>query len=173
MIENSHDDVEREFAVRDGDSSDAHWIRTLLVEHWHGTVMAMHGELIDASRCPALIAVDAGGARIGLLTYRDDERGREVISLNALREGMGVGGALLDAAASGARRAGHQRIWLITTNDNLRALGFYQRRGYDLLAVHHDAVTRTRETVKPRIPLISDDGIPIRHELELARPLTG
>jgi len=29
-----------------------------------------------------------------------------------------------------------RRVFLITTNDNLHALDFYQRRGFELVAVH-------------------------------------
>lgn len=52
------------------------------------------------------------------------------------------------------------------TNDNTIALRFYQRRGFDLVALHRDAVTRARAELKPSIPL-EIDGIPLRHELEL------
>lgn len=65
-----------------------------------------------------------------------------------------------------ARREGARRLWLITTNDNTIALRFYQRRGFDLVALHRDAVTRARAELKPSIPL-EIDGIPLRHELEL------
>ncbi|MNV93512.1 hypothetical protein D3C71_1882140 [compost metagenome] len=56
-------------------------------------------------------------------------------------------------------------MWLITSNDNTRAIRFYQKRGLDLKAVHRDAITEARK-LKPSIPLIGMDGIPIRHELE-------
>jgi RimJ/RimL family protein N-acetyltransferase len=77
-----------------------------------------------------------------------------------------VGTALVDAVAEAARAAGAVRLWLVTTNDNLRALRFYQRYGFDLVAVHRDAIARSR-ALKPSIPRIGLGGIPIRHELEL------
>jgi hypothetical protein len=57
----------------------------------------------------------------------------------------------------------------VTTNDNLRALRFYQRR-LRPLAVHRDAIARSR-ALKPSIPEVGVDGIPLRHELELELPL--
>ncbi len=78
---------------------------------------------------------------------------------------------MLAAVVSQARRLGCRRIWLVTTNDNVRALRFYQRHGWDLVAVHRDAVTVARR-IKPSIPLVGEDGIPIRHELELELVLT-
>ena len=65
-----------------------------------------------------------------------------------------------------ARRDGARRLWLITTNHNTVALRFYQRLGFDLIALHRDGVTRARAELKPEIPL-EVDGIPLRHELEL------
>jgi RimJ/RimL family protein N-acetyltransferase len=67
--------------------------------------------------------------------------------------------------------AGVGRVWLITTNDNTAALRFYQRLGFDLVALHRDAVDAAR-SIKPSIPLVGNDGIPIRHELELELRLT-
>jgi hypothetical protein len=49
-------------------------------------------------------------------------------------------------------------------------LRFYQRYGFDLVGVHRNAVAGSR-ALKPSIPEIGLDGIPIRHELELELPL--
>jgi RimJ/RimL family protein N-acetyltransferase len=65
-----------------------------------------------------------------------------------------------------ARQHGCQRVWLITTNDNLNALRFYQKRGFELVAVHRRAIDEARK-IKPEIPLIGEYGIPIRDEIEL------
>ncbi|HEX7715028.1 MAG TPA: GNAT family N-acetyltransferase, partial [Bacillota bacterium] len=59
-----------------------------------------------------------------------------------------------------------QRLWLITTNDNLAAIRFYQLRGFVLVALHRDAIAQSRK-LKPEIPLRGIDGIPIRDEIEL------
>ena len=52
------------------------------------------------------------------------------------------------------------------SNDNPPALRFYQKRGFALVAVHANAVERSRQ-IKPEIPLIGRGGIPIRDEIEL------
>ena len=68
----------------------------------------------------------------------------------------------------GSRRpSGARRLWLITTNDNVDALRFYQRRGFRLVRVHAGAVDRSRAALKPGIPEAGDHGIPLRDELEL------
>jgi ribosomal protein S18 acetylase RimI-like enzyme len=89
-----------------------------------------------------------------------------VLSIDSLREGAGVGSALLAAAVAAARAAGCARAYLITTNDNMRALRFYQRRGFALVALRPRAIERAR-ALKPSIPLVGFGGIPLRDELEL------
>jgi hypothetical protein len=59
----------------------------------------------------------------------------------------------------------------LANHDNLPALRFYQRWGMSLTALPRDAATKWRRTVKPQIPEIGVDGIPIRHALELERAL--
>jgi len=94
----------------------------------------------------------------------------EIMSLDSLREGQGIGTALVEAAIAHARASGCAQVTLITTNDNLRALGFYQKRGFDLVRLYRGALDVSR-AMKPEIPLVGEGGIPLRHELELAYPL--
>jgi ribosomal protein S18 acetylase RimI-like enzyme len=83
---------------------------------------------------------------------------------------LGTGTALLQAAVRAATAAGCARVWLITTNDNLTALRFYQRRGFRLVAVHAGAVEAARGQ-KPSIPTSGEHGISLRDELQLELPL--
>jgi ribosomal protein S18 acetylase RimI-like enzyme len=150
--------------VRPATPADQQYVQESLTAAFHGSVVAAHDELIDASALPGAIAWD-GGEHAGLLTYRIAGADWEVVSLAADRPGNGAGGALLRWAREAASAAGAARLWLVTTNDNVTALRFYQRNGYDLVAVHRDAVTRAR-ALKPQIPDVID-GIAVRHELEL------
>jgi ribosomal protein S18 acetylase RimI-like enzyme len=120
--------------------------------------------LIDAAPLRGFVA-EVDGQRSGLVTYarRGDEL--EIVTIHVAEEGRGVGGALMDAVVSRAGDEGVRRIWLTTTNDNLRAVAFYQRWCLDLVALIRDGVTASR-LVKPSIPMVGRDGIPIRHELE-------
>ena len=90
----------------------------------------------------------------------------EILSLDSLHEYKGIGTLLLNAAIGKARDSGLERIMLITTNDNLPALRFYQKRGFDLVQIRRNALEQARK-IKPEIPLIGMDGIPIKHEIEL------
>ena len=83
----------------------------------------------------------------------------------------GVGTSLLSEVIKVAEGAGCKRVCLTTTNDNIKALEFYQNRGFALVAIHRGAVDRAR-TIKPSIPRVSPAGIPIKDEIELELSLT-
>lgn len=127
--------------------------------------MVSRGVRHDLRELPTLVAAEDGEI-VGLATYAAGDGSAEITSLNALRPGRGVGTALLDAVIDVALSHGWRRLWLVTTNDNTHALRFFQRRGWDLVAVHRGAVDDAR-TVKPEIPDKGNDDIAIRHELEL------
>jgi GNAT superfamily N-acetyltransferase len=115
---------------------------------------------------PALIA-EENGRIVGALSYVVDGACCEVLTLHAEFRRRGVGTALLAEAKRVATQAGCTRLWVITTNDNIDALRFYQRRGFRLAALHRGAVDESRVRLKPEIPEIGDYRIPLRDELEL------
>jgi GNAT superfamily N-acetyltransferase len=100
------------------------------------------------------------------VTYHIEGDACEIVSLDSLVEGIGIGAALIEAVKDAALAAGCTRLWLITTNDNLHALRLYQKRGFVLAALHRNALEVSRR-LKPQIPLVGLDGIPLRDEIEL------
>jgi GNAT superfamily N-acetyltransferase len=128
-----------------------------------------HGVRYDLRVLPTLVA-DGPDGLAGVLTYLIEDDSLEVVSIDAIERGRGVGTALLDAAAALARAAGLRRLWLVTTNDNLDALRFYQRRGLRLVSVRPGAVDESRR-LKPGIPRTGAYGIPLRDELTLEMAL--
>ena len=132
----------------------------------HADVVARRGELVDARRCPRLVAT-IDGRLVGVLTYVPGADSVEALTVHAVAPGRGIGTALLAGLRERAQANGWRRIWLITTNDNVDALRFYQRRGFRLVSVDAGAVDRSRAALKPSIPAIGSHGIPIRDELEL------
>jgi len=103
---------------------------------------------------------------VGLLTYRIADGECEIVTLDAIVQGSGVGSLLIDAVRALARQRGCKRVWLITTNDNAAAQRFYENRGFRTAAVHSNALTESRK-LKPEIPELGIDGIPIRDEIEM------
>ena len=151
--------------VRQLSENDQAWARRVEADSWGEPVVARLGELVDPTELPSFVAF-LDGERAGLVSYavRGDEC--EVVSIRSLREGRGVGRALLDAVRDTAAESGCRRLWLVTTNNNVRALELYQRWGMDIVAFHRHAVSEARR-LKPSIPERDAKGIPIAHELEL------
>ncbi len=151
--------------VRPLGGGEREWSRAFLRTEWGEPGVVRRGELVDPVTLPGFVAY-VERERAGLATYavRGDEC--ELVTLDSLREGIGVGRALLEAVRDEAVSAGCRRLWLVTTNDNVRALGIYQRWGMSLVALRRDAVAEARK-VKPSIPERAANGIPIKDELEL------
>jgi len=137
---------------------------------WGATVVARRGELVDAGDLPGFVA-QAAGRPLGLLTWQRVDDAVEVVSLQADVEGRGVGRALMDAVAHEARRIGAGGLWLVTTNDNRRAIAFYERYGMTLAEIDTDAVVAARR-LKPSIPEHGADGTPVRDEYVFTLDLT-
>jgi GNAT superfamily N-acetyltransferase len=150
--------------VRALTDDDRAWKEEELRRAWGETTVARGGALVEAAELPGFVAVDDEEARVGLLTYAVRDEEMEVVTIHAWPEGRGAGRALMDAALARARVLGLRRLWLSTTNNNVRAIDFYQRWGMDLASLVRDGVAVSRQ-VKPTIPLADAHGVPIRHEL--------
>jgi GNAT superfamily N-acetyltransferase len=138
------------------------------IEHWAGDEMIVHGEVFRPEQLQGFVTEDWDG----VVTYCIRSGECEIISLDSLREGRGIGTALINAVIAEAREGGCSRVVLSTTNDNLRALGFYQRRGFALAQIRPGAMDESRK-LKPGIPTIGMDGIPLRDEVQLELKLCG
>ena len=139
-------------------------INGFIRDHWFTTEMVILGEIVDMTVVEGIAAMD-GDEIVGLITYRVSGDTCEITSLDSLREGQGNGTALLEQVIAIAREVNCLKVSLITTNDNIHAIQFYQKRGFDLVRLHKDSIQQAR-VLKPEIPLIGSNGIPITDELE-------
>ncbi len=149
--------------------ADRDWVEAFIQEYWGAPVVVSRGRIHEVAAL-AGFAARRSGQVIGLVTYHIEGLSCEVVSLDSLEAGSGVGSALMGAVEAEARRQGCRRLWLITTNDNTPALRWYQKRGLRLAALHPGAIEHSRR-LKPEIPLTGIDGIPIRDEIELEKIL--
>lgn len=148
---------------------DAPWVHSFWIERWGSDLMVVHGQAYTSTGLPGFV-IEENGQVLGLATFRIENGQCELLSLDSLIEGQGIGSQLLEAVIGAARQAGVRRLYLSTTNDNMNALRFYQKRGFRLCALRPGAVMETRK-LKPIIPLVGMEGIPIRDELELEMDL--
>jgi GNAT superfamily N-acetyltransferase len=158
-----------DFTVRAITVADRTAVVSMMQTLWGGSEIVVHDEVISPADLPGYIA-EVSAEIVGLITYRVVAGRCEVVSLDSLHPGKGVGATLMAHVELAAETSGCSQVWLVTTNDNLRALRFYQKRGYRIINVDPGAVDRARAT-KPAIPRIGEDGIPIRDELMLAKAL--
>lgn len=160
----------RLFRIRPLQSDDRNWVAHFLDKYWSSTKIVSRGRAYYAHLLPGFVAemhdAPEDAEPVGLVTYNLDGQDCEIITLDSLQSGLGVGTALVDAVKSMATETGCRRVWLIITNDNLHALRFYQKRGFELVAVHRNALIEARK-MKPQIPLIGKEDIPLRDEIEL------
>ena len=145
-------------------------INAFISERWLSTDMIIRGKKIDMTKSDGIAAMENGGI-IGLLTYAIRGGICEITSLDSLTEGRGIGTALINRVIRMAKESGCRRIIVVTTNDNINAIRFYQKRGFDMARFYRNALDISRK-MKPEIPLIGDHGIPLRHEIEFELNLT-
>ncbi len=139
-------------------------VNQILMEEWHCPPSISRGKAIDTIRLPGLLFIEKDVIK-GVITYHIENEECEVVTLNSFEENRGIGTALIEGVITIAREKKCTRLWLITTNDDINAIRFYQKKGLDLKAAHINAMDVSRK-LKPSIPLIGMDHIPIKHELE-------
>ncbi len=149
--------------VSDGDRPMLSW---LVAELWGSELVAVHGNVLRPAELPGFIA-ERSRRVVGLVTYQLVGDFLEIITLNAIERRAGIGTRLIEASAGTARHLRCREIRLTTTNDNVDALRFYQRRGFRLAELRPGAVDRSR-LEKPQIPRVGEYGIPLHDEIELS-----
>jgi GNAT superfamily N-acetyltransferase len=149
--------------------ADKAWVRARTELLFGGEFVVSRHMTHDPTQLPGFMATE-NGERIGLATYHVERRRCELVSIDALCQFIGVGTALLDAVENTARAGGCAKLWLITTNDNLDALRFFQRRGLTISGFRLGTMDRIRQ-LKPNIPLTGYYGIPLRDEIEMEKSL--
>jgi N-acetylglutamate synthase-like GNAT family acetyltransferase len=152
--------------VREATEADRATLHGFLSERNAARVARM-GRLERPLDHPALIAEHDDGSLAGVLTYVVEGDACEILTLHAADRRSGAGSALVKAVEPVAAERGCRRLWVLTTNDNVDALRFYQRRGFRLAELHPGAVDDSRARLKPEIPETGEYGIPLRDELVL------
>lgn len=148
-----------------------HLIVDFFTEHWGSPEMVISSGIYDCSSLDGFAVVEDKDKIVGLITYIFENNECEIISLDSVKEGKGIGTILVKEVENLASKKSCKLVKLITTNDNLLALKFYQKRGFILSKIINNAVEKARK-LKPEIPLIGNEGIPIRDEIELIKKLS-
>jgi hypothetical protein len=146
------------------------WMSSFVESRWGSGIVVAKGRVIKPVELEGFAAFK-GKNPLGLLTYRIEGLDCEIVTIDSDIEDVGIGTALIDAVRKKAKAKGCRRLWLVTTNDKVKALGFYQKRGFQITAIYPHAIEKARK-LKPQIPMQAANGIPIRDELELELELS-
>lgn len=152
-----------EFEIRP--ITDRAFLEELLRLRWSGGALILRGKIVHPKDVEAIAAYH-DGRLAGVATWLLEGPVIYLATLNNISDQRGVGMALLDAMMDLGREKGSALLRVIVTNDNLNALGFYQRRGFRIITVAPGAIDMIR-TLMPNIPTMGANRIPIRDEIEL------
>jgi len=153
------------FEIRPLTPADKPWVQRVLNRYWASTRQVTRGKLHQADELPGFAAI-RGDEEVGLITYEIVGDECEIITHNSLGGEGGIGSCLLAEVRSLARAEGCRRLWLVTSNDNTLAMKFYQRRDFDMTALHRNAISDSR-SLKPEVPEVGMFGIRVKHEIEM------
>ena len=146
-------------------AADVPRVRQFWDDHWDAEFVVAHGTIFQPENVSGFLALDDNDW-IGLITYTFLDTDCEIVSVDSLRENEGIGTALIEKVVEEAKANQCRRVHVSTTNANLRALGFYQKRGFQLCELRVNAIEEARK-LKPSIPLVGENDIPLRDEIEL------
>lgn len=139
-------------------------VNNFIKNNWFSTDMVIRGQVYDLRTLDGFVVYERD-VIIGLVTYKIEDDKCEIMSLDSLKEKQGIGTALIDKVIKLARDKKCKKVKLITTNDNINGIRFYQKRGFDMVKLYCNSVDISRK-LKPSIPLFGEFDIPIKHEIE-------
>ena len=151
-------------SIRPIEEEDKEWIKKVMVDAWNSEMVAA-SKLFNTLTLPGFVA-ELNDQPTGVVIFNTADGKLEIVSLNSTLEGKGVGSALIEKVKDFAKEKKLKSVWLLTSNDNIDSLKFYQKRGFRITKVYPDAIDEARKT-KPDIPEIGDYGIPLKDALEL------
>jgi len=131
--------------VRPLTDADREWARAWIADEWGVPVVSPSGVYDDPASLEGFVA-DVQGRAVGLLLHRIADGRCEIVALVVREERKGHGRALMEAARDEAADTGCDRVWLITTDDNPRALEFYKSLGMTEVRRHLDFVDTVRRS---------------------------
>ena len=140
-------------------------VERIAADSWGGIHVAVHRELFDLRELPCYIALSAEQELLGYCYYRFSGDECEIMAIESTKPNCGVGSLLIKAVIDKAINEKCMRVYLSTTNDNAHAFRFYQKRGFTISAFRFNELEYARK-LKPTIPLLGEDGIPLLHEIE-------
>lgn len=154
------------YTIKTAAKADFEWIKELYRQYWSGDICVSRGKVQKVDDFTGGFVAETGGQNTGFVTYTITGPEMEITGIVSLKEKSGTGSALVKAVIELAKKQQIKKVCLVTTNDNLNGIGFWQKRGFKFVKVYPGSMEYVRK-IKPAVPLIGENGIPLRDELEL------
>jgi GNAT superfamily N-acetyltransferase len=126
-------------------------------------ILVTRGKIYRAEDLDGILVYD-NRKIIGLGLYYIKNNECEIVLLETFVQNKGIGTQIIEKIKEIAKTENCKRIWLITTNENINALRFYQKRGFHFSNIYINALEESRK-INPGIPK-EENGIEIRDEIE-------
>ena len=135
-----------------------------IIKGWGSDILVSRGIPHKAQDLDGILAYE-NEKIIGLGLYEIKNNECEIVLLETFIQNKGIGTKIIENLIKIAKEKMCKRIWLVTTNSNINALRFYQKRGFDISNLYINAMDEARK-IKPEIPELADNGIKIKDEIE-------
>jgi N-acetylglutamate synthase-like GNAT family acetyltransferase len=154
-----------EYSIREKLESDNAWLSDYLKNNWGSCILVTQGKVYKSEDLEGYIA-ESNYEVVGVGLYAISNNGCEIVLLESIVKMQGIGTRILRSIKQKAEIMSCDILWLITTNDNISAIKYYEKMGFEITAIYKDAILESRK-IKPEIPLIGNNGIEIKDEIKL------
>jgi len=141
-----------------------HKVNEIIINNWGSDIIASMGKVYKLQDLDGFIALSNKDI-VGVITYNIKNKKCQIITLNSLIENKGIGSGLIEEVIKESKKNNCKILHLVTTNDNIKAIKFYQKKGFDIRKIYFNSIKKYRK-IKQEIPEIGDYEIPIKHEIE-------
>jgi ribosomal protein S18 acetylase RimI-like enzyme len=160
---------QREYTIHQAFCEDIEPLSALVTLFWGDSVQLMFDHHYKVTEQPAFIA-ESDNKIAGFIFYtpfQDDAVLIVALGVLPMYQGCGIGRDLVTRVEEFAKEQGRPRMLVVTTNDNLPALSFYQCVGFQLFEVIPDIIAEKLGGFQPGFAQI-----PIRDELRFRKYLS-
>lgn len=143
-------------------------IREFVERFWQEQTQLTFDEKFVVTKLPAYIA-KVKSQTVGFVAFAEKEDSTIIVALGVLPQyqNAGIGKGLIEAVEDEAKRLHKKKLLVSTSNDDLPALAFYQRLGFQIYDVKPNVIAEKHGAILKGI-----GGIPIRDELRLQKALS-
>jgi len=134
-----------------------------IIKGWGSDIIVSRGKIYRTEDLEGILVYE-NQKIIGIGLYYIKNNECEIVLLESFMENKGIGSEIIERIKIIAKENNCKRIWVITTNNNINALKFYQKRGFCFSNIYINAMEESRK-IKPEIPK-EYGGIEIRDEIE-------